>query len=401
MTSLYAEDITETVYDDGVSEVCNTLLAALPRADHRELGQLYVRGLLQAPGRKTIRNIAGAASLPESSAGEQRLHHFISKSTWDWRPVRAALTRYLHDAGADWAWVVQPRIVEKSGKHSVGVRNGVVPCLGRTVNHQHVLAIWLVGPDLACPVNWRLVLPRQWLTDDGRRRKVGIPDNVDCLSPTDCAISLVSDTAATMGRLRRPVVMDARDADTAAMIPAFAGRQVPYMLRLRGGTPVVANDPAVARYGNQPMPAQRLAELAKGLRRPAGDDGGRLVLRLQVTPTLNQRTDGGQPRQARHAMIAEWESATSTSPHVWLTNMSDAGTDALLRLCRLPQRVDHSFAAVSTRVGALDFEGRTFQGWHHHKTLVSLAHAIVELSLDGEALPPPQEPAPICRAAVA
>ncbi|MEV6930479.1 transposase [Dactylosporangium sp. NPDC051485] len=396
MTSSYMEDIARAVYDDGVLEVCNTLLATLPRADHRTLGELYVRGLLHAPGRKTIRNIASVAALPESSAGEQRLHHFISKSTWDWRPVRAALTRYVHDAASAGAWVVQPRIVEKSGAHSVGVRNSVVPCLGRTVNHQHVLAIWLVGPALACPVNWRLVLPRDWLTDDGRRRKVGIPDYVDCASPTECAISLVSDTVAAMGPLRRPVVMDARDVDTAAMIPGLTRRQVPYVLRLRGGTPVVAGDPAVGRYGGQAMPAQRLAELAKGLRQPVGDKGERLALRLQVTPTLNQADGGGQ---ARHVMVAEWDTAASTSPQVWLTNMTDADTDALLGLSRLTQRVDGSFAAVSTRVGALDFEGRTFQGWHHHKTLVSLAHAIAELSLEGEVrLPAPAGPAPICTA---
>lgn len=386
-------DVSE-IYDDGISELCNTLLAFLPRSDQRQLGELYVRGLLSVAGRKSIRNIA---SLTGSQAGEQRLHHFISKSTWDWRPIRASLTRYLHDAMQTMAWVIQPRIVEKSGEHSVGVRNAVVPCLGRTVNHQHVLAMWLVGPGMSCPVNWRLVLPQSWLADRQRRRKVGIPDHVDCVTPGDSAMSLVSDTVEVMGGLRQPLVMDARDADTAVMIPALVSRRVPFLLRLRGGTPVVAMDPAVSRYGGQPMPAQRLAALAKGLRRPVGSGvGSPLMHRLLVMPTLNRPGEAGPAFARPLSLISMWETAESASPQVWLTDLADVPLDRLRRLTELTRRVDEDFAAVSLNVGASDFEGRTYQGWHHHKTLVSLAHAIVELSSTRHLLSAPTEAAPVC-----
>ncbi|MEV4442291.1 transposase, partial [Streptomyces sp. NPDC049577] len=70
-----------------LAELCAVLFASLPRSDQRRRGEAYVRGLLGAQGRKSIRNIA---ALIGGQAAEQSLHHFISSSTWDWSPVRRA-----------------------------------------------------------------------------------------------------------------------------------------------------------------------------------------------------------------------------------------------------------------------------------------------------------------------
>jgi SRSO17 transposase len=60
-----------------------------------------VCGLISVNGRRAIREIASATG---TSAGEQRLHHFISRSTWDWWPLRAALIRYPDEATSTTAW---------------------------------------------------------------------------------------------------------------------------------------------------------------------------------------------------------------------------------------------------------------------------------------------------------
>lgn len=78
-----------------VAELCAELFASLPRSDQRRKGEVYLRGLLKAEGRKSIRNIAAHVG---DRAAEQSLHHFVVSSTWDWGPVRAALARYLERA---------------------------------------------------------------------------------------------------------------------------------------------------------------------------------------------------------------------------------------------------------------------------------------------------------------
>ncbi|MFD0383263.1 hypothetical protein ACFQ2B_15545 [Streptomyces stramineus] len=60
--------------------------------------------------------------------------------------------------------------------------------------------------------------------------------------------------------------------------------------------------------------------------------------------------------------------------------MTEVPPAVLLRLGLLTERVDRDFSEVSNRVGAMDFEGRTFGGWHRHMTLSSVAHGIVALS---------------------
>ena len=46
----------------------------------------------------------------------------------------------------------------------------------------------------------------------------------------------------------------------------------------------------------------------------------------------------------------------------------------------LSRRVERDLAEVSDGLGIRDFEGRSYRGWHHHMTMVSLAHAATVLS---------------------
>jgi SRSO17 transposase len=58
----------------------------------------------------------------------------------------------------------------------------------------------------------------------------------------------------------------------------------------------------------------------------------------------------------------------------------------LVHLAKLRSRVEHDYRELKDALGLDHFEGRTWQGWHHHVTLVSVAHAFVTLErLDPEA----------------
>ena len=48
-------------------------------------------------------------------------------------------------------------------------------------------------------------------------------------------------------------------------------------------------------------------------------------------------------------------------------------------LAKLRWRVEHDYRELKDALGLDHFEGRSFNGWHHHVTLVSVAHAFVTL----------------------
>jgi SRSO17 transposase len=51
----------------------------------------------------------------------------------------------------------------------------------------------------------------------------------------------------------------------------------------------------------------------------------------------------------------------------------------LVRLARLHWRIEQDYRECEGALGLDHFEGRSFKGWHHHVTLVSVAHAFVTL----------------------
>ena len=51
----------------------------------------------------------------------------------------------------------------------------------------------------------------------------------------------------------------------------------------------------------------------------------------------------------------------------------------LVRLAKLRWRMEHDYRELKDGLGLDHFEGRSFGGWHHHVTLVSVAHAFVTL----------------------
>lgn len=99
-----------------ISDLIDVLISlffeSLPRRDQRNWARVYLNGLVRTTGKKTIRNIAGTGA----SSVEQSLQQFISKSPWDWTPVRRSLAQHLErTAQRPLAWVVQPMVIEKAG----------------------------------------------------------------------------------------------------------------------------------------------------------------------------------------------------------------------------------------------------------------------------------------------
>ncbi|WP_342399144.1 transposase [Streptomyces profundus] len=51
----------------------------------------------------------------------------------------------------------------------------------------------------------------------------------------------------------------------------------------------------------------------------------------------------------------------------------------LVRTAKLRWRIENDYREMKQALGLAHFEGRTWPGWHHHVTLVSVAHAFCTL----------------------
>ncbi|MEU9500542.1 transposase, partial [Streptomyces sp. NPDC048196] len=361
--SAYA--LPERAPDALIDELGGMLFASLARSDQRRKGEQYLRGLLSAQGRKSIRNIA---SFVGGRTAEQSLHHFISSSTWHWRPMRAALARYVDQVLRPEAWVVRPIVIPKAGHHSVGVERRYIPWLGQVVNGQQALGAWAATAHAAVPVDWQLLGAGD---QDG-----GAPDERLAATPVGCAAATVTGIGGGWGVSARPVVLDLPGAELPEAVRQFAEIGLPLVAVASGTTRVVPADPALPGPAGREFSAQQLLHMVRTLRRPVDwyDPPAGTVRRTQVAGVRVHLA--GVPRSRPFLLAGEWDAARGGSGHYWLSDLRGATPGQVLRLGKLALRVDRDVVEVSSQVGLMDFEGRSYEGWHRHTTLASAAHAV-------------------------
>jgi SRSO17 transposase len=74
-------------------------------------------------------------------------------------------------------------------------------------------------------------------------------------------------------------------------------------------------------------------------------------------------------------VLAEWPPELSRPRAQWLTNLGPSGMAEMTGLLRARQQVTDDVDRLVEDIGIRHFEGRSYQGWHHHVTLASIAHA--------------------------
>ncbi|WSF33983.1 transposase [Streptomyces sp. NBC_01351] len=361
-----------------LAELGPALFASLRRSDQRTRGEQYLRGLLYAEGRKSIRNLAGVVG---GAGTEQSLHHFITESTWDWDPMRAALARHVERMVRPKAWVVQSMPIQKAGERSVGIDRRFVPELGYSVHGQHSFGLWMASEAMSAPVNWTLSLSSSWLQDEEKRRLANIPDWVEERSPGECAAGVALD-ALEWNVERRPVVMPSRDFVSSAVLSRFHAAGVPVIARLRPMDQLRVGDTAMPGYGAGPIPVSDMLQHIRALRRPVewlDGAGGVPVVRSSLVAGI--RVEVPQARRSASGpqqwlLMGEWTNPAGPPSEFWLTDLTTTSLDGLMRMAKLSHRVAFDIASTGEQAGLRDFAGRSFQGWHRHLTLASAAHTV-------------------------
>ena len=104
-----------------------------------------------------------------------------------------------------------------------------------------------------------------------------------------------------------------------------------------------------------------------------------LALRVRPANVLLRRAAGDQELPLAW-LVCEWPDGEEAPSKYWLSNLPD-GTplEQLVLLAKLRWRVEHDYRELKDGLGLDHFEGRSYQGWHHHVTLVAVAHGFLTL----------------------
>ncbi|MFE7614811.1 IS701 family transposase [Streptomyces sp. NPDC057496] len=345
----------------------------MSRADQRRWGEVYVRGLVEVPGRKSVRRISEWLL---GRRADQSLQQFVNQSPWDWQPVRERIVEMVDAKLAPRAWVVGEVVLPKSGRNSVGVDQQFSQTLGRVLNCQLGLAVSAIGSAGTVPVNWRLMLPRSWDTDHERRARSRVPDEERHRSRWQHLFDALDEMTIAWCAKPLPVVVDAsRSPSAVALIRGLENRGLRYVVRVNCATPL-----ARLASGEVVTVGERLA-WAGSARGPAQHWRGGLghgsrysTILMPDSMVTGAVRSVGLPRRTRKVVVG-WGAGPDRVESAWVTNVESTRFSDLLELLALCSRAGRDLQRLGELSGLCHFEGRSFRGWHHHVTLVSAAHA--------------------------
>ena len=374
------------------------VVSGLNHVRQRENALLYVRGLIEHGGRKSLQPTL--FRLGEPPARYESLQQFLADSPWD--PgllVRACATRVAPEIGV-LAWIVDDTGIKKDGLRSPGVKRQWSGTLGKIDNCQVCVPLHAVGERGTLPLGWALYLPEEWCEDRERRRSAKIPEGVSFRTKPQLAARL-SEQAADFQIPLAPLLADQAYGDDCGFRSRLAEFELEYVVSVAAHTGVYApgtsfavpkrrpgqgRPPSVARADRKPESVRALAERLPAeawtelpcRTTPAGEDVTSRFAFVRVVASHPVERDRKPPRE--EWLIIEWPQGEEVPSDYWLSNLpADAEDERLVRLARLRWTIELDYRQLKGELGLDHYEGRSYLGFHHHCALVTCAHAFLTL----------------------
>jgi len=338
----------------------------------------------------------------------QSLHHLVADAPWSDEEMLQRVREYtlaaMQKREPVVGWIVDDTGFPKKGKESVGVARQYCGQLGKQDNCRVAVSLSVSTRTLSVPVAYRLYLPESWASDDARRNKTGVPEEIQFQTKPRIALDQIR-RAVEQEVPRGVVLADAaygmdsqfRDGLRDLHLEYAVGIQSSASVWEPGQTPLPAKPKQ--KMGRPPKLLQRdknhqpvsTRQLAIALPEAAWEevawreDSKKLCSRFAAVRVRPAHRDywRSEPHPEEWLLI-EWSKGVAEPAKYWLSNLPAAtGLKDLVRIAKHRWIVERDYEELKQELGLGHFEGRGWRGFHHHATLCIAAYGflIAERSL--------------------
>lgn len=322
------------------------------------------------------------------------MQHFISEGAWDDEAVLAqhAIEVSKDLAEADGVLIVDGSDFPKQGSDSVGVKRQYCGELGKVANCQAGVFLSYASRQGYTLLDRRLYLPEEWFEagSEQRREACGVPKGVSFKTKPELALEMIKDLQAKQVLPCRWLTCDAAFSNHAFL--EAAGENVYYLAEVSADTRVWQDRPKTAipahsGRGRKPTRERVLAgeasaltvsEVARSV--PSGSwqrqlikEGTKGPLEADFARVRVVTARDGLP--AIEQVLVLRRAVRSGELKYYLSNAPASTTLAeFARVSGMRWPIESCFEEGKQELGMGDYQVRSWVGWHHHLTLVILAH---------------------------
>src|SRR3954470_446505 len=362
----------------------------------------YLKGLLSYPERKSIEPIALCVDTGQVSG----LQKFIAAAPWAHDDVQAEIQAAFADELAPSAagtsigvvGIIDESAFAKQGAESVGVARQHNGRLGKEDNCQ--VGVFLIGvaPDGVALLDHQLYLHRSWyegVEAVNRRAKVHVPEDLPFRTKPEIAADLIRNVAVLGTVTLDWVTADEAYGGNGDLLDELERLEQRYVMEVPASTTVWTTDPAgsVPPYSGRGQPPRRPTRQA--VRSVAAVAG---ALPATAWRALRVREGAVGPLVFEFAAVRAWSVRhRHAGPPCWVlirrsleeqpevkyyVSNGESGTalEVLALVACTRHRVEEVFEDGKSFLGMSQYETRSWAGWHHHMTLVGLAHLFITLA---------------------
>ena len=352
----------------------------------RESFAMYAYGLLGDGERKSAEPIAARAcgDPNQTKRLQDKLLHFLGRAVWDDRAVRLEAARYAIEAVEKRApvtvWIVDDTGFLKQGTHSVGVQRQYTGSAGKIANCQVGVSLAVATDSEQIPIDFELYLPRSWTDDAARRREARIPEHVVFKTKNDLALDMIERAIAAEipGDI---LLIDSAYGSDSGLRNVVRTYGFDFGAAVHASTKVVRLDGSGRDLGKPTSVLELALRTQRKFRRLTWREGTCKPLRSRFSfvriKTLN---DDGIDLADREPLwlVSEWlEGEIAPSKFILTTLPRRMSKKEIVRILKERWRTERMYEDLKGELGLDHFEGRSFQGWHHHVSVALCCYAFV------------------------
>jgi SRSO17 transposase len=381
-------------------EYGEVLGAALAHADRRMPAQWYLRGLMLPGGRKSVEPMAARVQPQNVRSAHQSMHHLVADAEWSDQGLLAAVSAQvlppLLKKDAACHWIIDDTGFAKKGTHSVGVGRQYCGRLGKTDNCQVAVSLSIANSQGSLPVAYQLYLPQDWASDNARRKRAGVPAEIQFRTKGEIALEQIQ-RALAAGLPHGVVLADAAYGTEAAWRDQLSTWGLKYAVAVREHTRVwygkhrPAPTPAPSPRGGRPRTRLvvdethaplTVIELAQALparrwRQVTWRVGTNAPLRSRFA-ALRVRAANLQRARAEEWLLIEWPLTEQKPVHYWLCTLpGNIPMKQLVATAMGRWRIERDYQELKSELGLHHYEGRNWRGFHHHASLCIAAYGFL------------------------